>query len=85
MLHAILELQHSKRAKLIKQFQEEVWYDEATQDEKLNEILSEIAHDLDFYEPDEEERNKEPSFYGDDRLTLEIKSAIQKLSQQIQK
>ena len=43
MLHAILELQHSKRAKLIKQFQEEVWYDEATQDEKLNEILSEIA------------------------------------------
>ncbi|WON94250.1 MULTISPECIES: hypothetical protein [unclassified Sphingobacterium] len=68
----------NNRSSLIKQFQELIW-----NDENANEILSELAYDLDFYEPNEEWRKKEPSYYGDDRLEEEIKSAIQKLQEQI--
>ncbi|WP_411973585.1 hypothetical protein ACLCDV_10090 [Sphingobacterium sp. Lzh-3] len=67
----------NNRSSLIKQFQELIW-----NDENANEILSELAYDLDFYEPNEEWRKKEPSYYGDDRLEEEIKSAIQKLQEQ---
>lgn len=62
---------------LIKKFQELVW-----NDENANEILSELAYDLDFYEPNEKYRKENPSYYGDNRLEEEIKSAIQKLIEQ---
>ncbi|HTN38087.1 MAG TPA: hypothetical protein VL053_13495 [Arachidicoccus sp.] len=50
----ILELElilkdKNNRSSLIKQFQELVW-----NDENANEILSELAYDLDFYEPNEQ-------------------------------
>lgn len=76
----ILELilkDKNNRSSLIKQFQELVW-----NDENANEILSELAYDLDFYEPNEQWRKEDPSYYGDNRLEVEIKSAIQKLQAQ---
>lgn len=76
----ILELilkDKNNRSSLIKQFQELVW-----NDENANEILSELAYDLDFYEPNEQWRKEDPSYYGDNRLEKEIKSAIQKLQAQ---
>jgi len=65
------------RSMLIKEFQELIW-----NDENANEILSELAYDLDFYEPNEEWRKEDPSYYGDDRLEEEIQAAIQKLKEQ---
>jgi hypothetical protein len=44
-----------------------------------NEMLSALAYDLDFYEPDEALRKQEPSYYGDERLEAEIKSVLRKL------
>lgn len=81
-LQVILETEHPIRQKLIKQFQDEVWNDESIQDETLNEILSELAYDFDFYEPNEEWKKEDPSYYGDDRLEVVIKTAIQKLQEQ---
>jgi hypothetical protein len=78
-LHKILSEREPVRMELIKSFQNEVWEDESIKDEALNEILSELAYDLDFYEPKEEWRKEDPSYYGDDRLEKEIKMAIQKL------
>ncbi len=66
------------RKKLIKEFQEKVWNSE-TPDEPGFEILSELAFDLDFYEPDEKRRREDFSYYGDERLNTEIELAIQKL------
>jgi len=43
------------------------------------DIFDEIAYDLDYYEPDERLRREDLSFYGDDRLEIEIKSALEKL------
>lgn len=65
------------RSGLIKKFQELIW-----NDENANEILSELAYDLDFYEPNEEWRKQDPSYYGDERLEEEIRTAIKKLQEQ---
>ena len=81
-LQVILETELPVRQELIKDFQDEVWNDESMQDETLNEILSELAYDLDFYEPNEEWKKEIPSYYGDDRLEVVIKTAIQKLQEQ---
>jgi hypothetical protein len=81
-LYKILSEREPVRIELIKSFQNEVWDNESIKNETLNEILSGLAYDLDFYEPNEEWRKEDPSYYGDDRLEKEIKIAIQKLQAQ---
>lgn len=81
-LAAILSEKGVVRIELIKSFQNEIWEDESINDEILNEILSEITYDLDFYEPNEEWRKEDPSYYGDDKLEVVVKKAIQKLQEQ---
>ncbi|MDR0824198.1 MAG: hypothetical protein LBN74_03835 [Prevotella sp.] len=53
----------SGRIEQIKVFQELIW-----NDNHPNSILSELAYDLDFYEPNEELRKEDPSYYGDEKL-----------------
>ena len=66
LLQTLLGAEHRVKQDLIRKFQDEVWNDESIQDETLNEILSELAYDLDFYEPNEEWRKESLSYYGDD-------------------
>jgi hypothetical protein len=66
------------RIGLIKELQKAIW-----NDDNANEILSELAYDLDFYEPHEERRKEDASYYGDERLEKEIKTAMKKLKRQI--
>ncbi len=82
LLQSVLETEYPNREKLIKEFQDEVWDDTSIQDEMLNDILTDIAYDLDFYEPNEEWRKEDPSYYGDDRLEEVVQTAIQKLQEQ---
>lgn len=79
LLHSILKSANSERVKVIKEFQNEVWNDNSIQDQNLNELLSEIAYDLDFYEPNEKWRKEALSFYSNKELEELIKNAIQKL------
>jgi GGDEF domain-containing protein len=65
------------RKKLISEFQELIW-----NDENASEVLSLLAYDLDFYEPNIELRKEDPSYYGDERLEEEIKLVINKLKEQ---
>jgi hypothetical protein len=65
------------RKDLISEFQELIW-----NDGNASEILSLLAYELDFYEPNEELRKEDPSYYGDEQLEEEVKSAIQKLQSQ---
>ena len=68
------------RSTLIKEFQERIWNGKDYEhDKNINEILSELAYDLDFYEPNEEWRKESLSYYGEDRLKEEIKSALGKI------
>lgn len=64
------------RKQLISEFQELIW-----NDENASEVLSELAYDLDFYEPNEKSRKEDPSYYGDERLEEEIKLVINKLKE----
>ena len=63
------------RKELVKQFQEQVWNNQITR----NEILLDLAYDLDFYEPDSALRSGDPSYYGDEKLEEEVKLALEKL------
>lgn len=64
----------------IKRFQERVWAaDSLDEIPDVSRVLSELAYDLEFFEPDDRIRAEEPKFYGDARLEEEIKSALNKL------
>ncbi|MBN9400201.1 MAG: hypothetical protein J0I17_08505 ['Candidatus Kapabacteria' thiocyanatum] len=76
ILRAILE-DKAQRTELIKQFQNEIW--DRNGEGPYFEILSTLAIDLDYYEPDEQMRREDPSFYGDDRLEQEIIQALKAL------
>ncbi|MGV8094871.1 MAG: colicin immunity domain-containing protein [Mangrovibacterium sp.] len=78
-LKQILETPISKRAEFVKAFQNEIWNDESIWDEKLNEVLSELAYDLDFYEPNEKLRKESPNYYGDERLEKEMHNVLNKI------
>ena len=65
----------SNRKDLIKVFQEQVWNNKS----KCNDVLSELAYDLDFYEPDEMLRKEDAMYYGDKRLEEEISNTLSKL------
>ena len=68
------------RPTLIREFQEKIWNEEDYgNNENINEILRELAYDLDFYEPDKEWRKESLSYYGDKRLEQEVKVALEKI------
>lgn len=79
LLHKIQSFHDSEREGYIKEFQEKVWNDETIEDDNINTILSEIAYDLDYYEPDEKKRKEFIGYYGNEKLLLETKSALDKL------
>ncbi len=61
----------------ISEFQRHVW----SMDESgpAEEILREVAYDLDYFEEDSNARIEDPSFYGPERLAREIAGARAKL------
>ena len=63
------------RKQLIAEFQQMIWADE-----NANEVLSELAYDMDFYEPDDRLRKESANFYGEDQLEKEIMMALEKLA-----
>lgn len=78
-LNQILSSEGSERKKLVKEFQEQIWDERTNLDNPVFDILSELAYDLDFYEPDENLRSEDGSYYSDDKLEVEIASALKKL------
>ena len=81
LLQCILEAESPSKDELIREFQEEVWNDESVQDSKLNEVLSELAYDLDFYESNDRWLENNLGYYGNDKLKNIMKNAIQKLKE----
>jgi hypothetical protein len=73
----VYKILHDKlnRQKLISEFQEMVWSSEVN-----NELLSQLAYDLDFYEPDDVLRDEDRSFYGDIELEVLLKEFLEKMN-----
>jgi predicted nucleic acid-binding protein len=70
------------RSERIKRFQQLVWdtrEDEiAPGEQEIWDILNDLAADLDYYEPNEEWRREDPSFFGDEEVCQRILIAIAK-------
>lgn len=79
-LEKILRLPSSERLEEIQALQSLIWSaDELSMPAGLEEVLRDLAFDLDFYEPDSSLRAEDPSYYGEDRLASEIRTALRHL------
>lgn len=63
------------RQKHIIEFQRKVWDNDVN-----DEMFSDLALDLDYYEPDENLRKEDAAYYGDDRLEKELNDFLRKLN-----
>jgi hypothetical protein len=79
ILNKILKEKEPFKTELIDDFQNDFFNDESIRDEALEIIVGDIASDLDFYEPNEEWRKQDSSFYGNEKLEEIIKQGIIKL------
>jgi hypothetical protein len=79
ILNKILLEKEPSRSDLINSFQVEVFNDESITDDVLEEIIGDLALDLDYYEPNEERRKESSSFYGSERLEEILKEGILKI------
>lgn len=82
-LNQILKAPFSSRPELVKVFQDEIWDDESIQEASLNEILSALAYDLDFYEPNTKWRTESSGYYEEEKLEEIIKSGIHRIEEYI--
>ena len=65
---------------IIEEFQEKIWNcNPDPTNEKIWNILRDLAYDLDYYEPNKSFRDEDPSFYEDDRARDEISKSIEKI------
>lgn len=79
VLGEILESGGTARLELIQYFQSEAWADDSDIDESIDDVVFEIAYDMDFYQPNEQWRKEALSLYGDDRLDEMLKEWILQL------
>lgn len=64
----------------IQRFQEVIWKsDEQLGGEVVDEVLRDLAFDLDYYEPEPTQREEDESYYGDERLEDEVSTALLQL------
>lgn len=70
----------NNRELLIKEFQENIWDTDPNLNDIEYELLSTLAYDLDFYEPNEIFRNEDSSYFGDEKLEELINEALEKIS-----
>lgn len=74
-------LDEADKRKAIKEIQDFVYNDDnfLQLDQRIQDVLGEFAHDLDFFEPDPTLRLDDPSYYDEGRLGEEIKKVVGKL------
>lgn len=84
LLNNIIESPQS-RQESIRTFQELIGNSKTPiiQNETLWEHLCDLAYDLNYFEPDEAERKREPTLFGEDRLKDEIIQVRAKLQAEL--
>lgn len=54
-------------------------YNHNTLEEVFSDFLLELSQDLEYYVENPEWRRQDPSYYGDDKLEILIKEALEKI------
>jgi hypothetical protein len=81
LLAALLNARDGRSA-LVEQFQRVIWdSDEILGTSQIDELLRDLAYDLDCYVVDPDARSEDESYYGDERLENEVSTAILRLRQ----
>jgi hypothetical protein len=63
----------------VPELQDMVWKEQLAGSSAIQEILRDLAYDLDFYEPDPHARAEDESYFGDERALAEIQEALEKV------
>lgn len=81
VLKFMREIVRDRRAlpEAIGSLQQLVWKEPLTGSSAVQEILRELAYDLEYYEPDPRARAEDSSFYDDERAIAEIEEAITRI------
>jgi len=70
--------QPERLSELIEEFQGIVWNTERETETPEWQVLSDLALDLEYYEPNPERRKEDKSFFAEERAINEIKIALSK-------
>lgn len=76
LLKKILESTDNQQ-ELISEFQNHAW--NIKDSDPISNILSDLAYDLDFYEPDSIKKNEDPAYFGHEKLIKEIQDSLKKI------
>lgn len=69
-----------KKSELISRFQNHFFLEEYDfGNELFDEILVNLAYDLEYYEPNPLLRKEDPSFYGDEKLEKKLNDVLEKI------
>jgi hypothetical protein len=85
LLDKILRTYAEERSIVIRQLQDKIWDEPGVQDEELMSMLTDLASDLNFYEPEERDRNESLGYYDDEKLNTLVNKAIEKIDIYISK
>jgi len=85
LLDKILRTYAGERTIVIRQLQDKIWDEPGVQDEELMSILTDLASDLNFYEPVERDRDESLGYYDDEKLNILVNKAIEKIDSYLSK
>jgi hypothetical protein len=74
-----------ERTIAIRQLQDKIWDEPGVQDEELISILTDLVSDLNFYEPEESDRDESLGYYDDEKLNILVNKAIEKIDSYLSK
>ena len=85
LLDKILRTYAGERSIAIRELQDKIWDEKGVQDEEVMSMLTDLASDLNFYEPEERDRDESLGYYDDEKLNILVNKAIEKIDSYIGK
>lgn len=79
LLLKILRKHGEEKAECIRNVQDKIWDEKTQRNAAVQEILDDLASDLNFYESEERDRDEELGYYGEEHLEEVIDSIIKKI------
>jgi hypothetical protein len=79
LLYKVQRTYAHEQAEYIRELQNKIWDETNDLNDDLQEILSDLAYNLNFYERDERYRDEDLGYYGDDKLSRIVDEAINKI------
>jgi hypothetical protein len=58
---------------------QEIAWDKIDEDAPIFEVISDLAYDLEYFEPDPVKRSEDTSYFGEERAIMEIREALNRI------